>query len=87
MDISDWRKTIDSLDEQITTLLNQRAAAAIEIGKLKAINAAAIYEPQREQQVYAHVSAVNPGPLTNTELNDIYQRVMDVMRNKQRFNK
>jgi chorismate mutase len=84
MDISDWRIKIDSLDEQITALLNQRAAAAVEIGRLKSATAAPVYEPQREEQVYEHVSAVNPGPLTDTELNDIYQRIMDVMRAKQR---
>ncbi len=84
MEISDWRIKIDSLDEQITALLNERAAAAVEIGKLKSATSAPVYEPQREQQVYAHVSAVNHGPLTNTELNDIYQRIMDVMRAKQR---
>jgi chorismate mutase len=85
MDIADWRNKIDALDEQITALLNERAAAAVEIGKLKQTTSAPVYEPQREQQVYAHVSAINPGPLTNTELNDIYQRIMDVMRNKQRL--
>ena len=87
MEISDWRTKIDALDEQIAGLLNQRAEAAMAIGKLKSASAAPIYEPQREQQVYAHVSAVNAGPLTNTELNDIYQRIMDVMRAKQRFTK
>lgn len=84
MEISDWRSKIDELDEQITSLLNKRAEAAMEIGKLKMANAAAIYEPKREDQVYAHVAAVNPGPLTSGELTDIYQRIMDVMRNKQR---
>jgi chorismate mutase len=84
MDISDWRTKIDGLDEQITLLLNQRANAAVEIGKLKSTTAAAIYEPQREQQVYAHVAGVNPGPLTAAEITDIYQRIMDVMRAKQR---
>ncbi|MDE1154316.1 MAG: chorismate mutase [Acidobacteriaceae bacterium] len=84
MEIADWRKQIDELDEQITFLLNKRAACAVEIGKLKQANAAAVYEPQREQKVYEHVTAINPGPLTNAELDDIYQRIMDVMRAKQR---
>ncbi|MFC6646415.1 chorismate mutase [Granulicella cerasi] len=84
MEIADWRNKIDEIDEQITVLLNKRAECAVEIGKLKLANAAAVYEPQREQRVFEHVSAVSTGPLTTAELTDIYQRVMDVMRNKQR---
>lgn len=84
MEIADWRSKIDELDEQIVQLLNQRAAAAVEIGRLKQQNGAPIYEPNREQNVYAHVAEVNPGPLTSAQLQDIYFRVMDVMRSLQR---
>jgi chorismate mutase len=84
MDISDWRKKLDGLDEQIVQLLNQRAAAAVEIGKLKAKNSAPIYEPQREQTVFEHVRKVNPGPLSGAQVQDVYERLMDVMRALQR---
>ena len=84
MDISDWRKKIDELDEQIVQLLCQRAAAAVEIGKLKAKSSAPIYEPQREQAVFEHVRKVNPGPLTGAQVQDVYERLMDVMRALQR---
>ena len=84
MDISDWRDKIDGLDEQIVRLLSQRAAAAVEIGKLKAKINVPIYEPMREQTVFEHVRSVNPGPLTNAQVQDIYERVMDVMRALQR---
>ncbi len=84
MEIADWRKKIDGLDEQIVQLLNERAAAAMEIGRLKAANAAPIYEPSREQTVFEHVRAINPGPLSAAHLQDIYDRLMDVMRSLQR---
>jgi chorismate mutase len=35
MDIADWRKKIDELDRRLVELLNERAQAAHEIGKLK----------------------------------------------------
>ncbi len=35
MEISDWRKKIDELDEQIVRLISQRAEAAQAIGELK----------------------------------------------------
>lgn len=84
MEIADWREKIDQVDEQIVHLLNERAAAAVEIGKLKLERTAPIYEPQRESQVYEHVRSVNGGPLTGTEVQDIYERIMDVMRAKQK---
>ena len=84
MEIADWRSRIDGLDEQIVQLLNERAAAAVEIGRLKQKNSAPIYEPNREQTVFEHVRAVNPGPLTGGQLQDIYYRIMDVMRALQR---
>lgn len=80
MDIADWRLRIDELDEQIVKLLCERAACAIAIGEIKQGNAAPIYEPRREQQVYEHVRAVNPGPLKGVQVQDIYERIVDVMR-------
>ena len=84
MEIADWRKKIDELDEQIVKLLCERAAAAVAIGQLKQKTAAPIYEPNREQVVFAHVREVNPGPLTGAQVQDIYERIMDVMRALQR---
>jgi chorismate mutase-like protein len=84
MEIADWRKKIDELDEQIVRLLSERAAAAVEIGKLKASANSPIYEPQREQNVFEHVQKVNPGPLTGMQVQEVYERIMDVMRALQR---
>lgn len=84
MDIADWRTRIDELDEQLVMLLNRRAEAAVAIGTIKRESAAPIYEPKREQQVYEHVRGVSTGPLTTAEVQDIFERIMDVMRNKQK---
>jgi chorismate mutase len=84
MEIADWRKKIDELDEQIVKLLNERGAAAIAIGELKAKSDSPIYEPNREQVVFAHVRDTNPGPLSGVQVQDIYERIMDVMRSLQR---
>jgi chorismate mutase len=84
MDIADWRSRIDELDEQIVMLLSERAAAAVAIGKLKAEGGAPIYEPQREKTVFEHVRTINNGPLSGAQVQDIYERLMDVMRALQR---
>jgi len=84
MEIADWRTKIDELDEKIVKLLCERAAAAVAIGELKQKIAAPIYEPNRERVVFAHVRDVNPGPLSGVQVQDIYERIMDVMRALQR---
>jgi chorismate mutase len=82
--ISDWRKKIDLLDEQIVQLISERAQAAIAIGELKHKTSLPIYEPKREQSVFEHVRRVNQGPLPDTEIQHIFERIMDVMRALQR---
>lgn len=84
MDLSDWRRRIDELDKEILRLLNQRAEAAMEIGRIKEKSAAAIYEPDREKTILANLHAANPGPLTDDDLALIYSRIIQIMRDLQR---
>jgi chorismate mutase len=84
MDISDWRKKIDELDEQIVQLISRRAEAAKAIGQLKQSADLPIYEPNRETDVFAHVRACNPGPLPDSEMLHVYEHIIDVMRTLQR---
>ena len=84
MDISEWRKKIDELDRKLAALLNERAAAAVEIGRLKRNTSLPIYEPDRERAVIVNVQRSNTGPLTERDLVQIYERIMDVMRSIQR---
>ena len=84
MEISDWRRKIDDLDEQIVRLISQRAEAARAIGELKQKSNLPIYEPRREQEVFEHVRSKNPGPLTDIEMQDVYERIIDVMRGVQK---
>ena len=84
MEIEDWRKQIDEMDEQIVELISKRAQAAKQIGLLKRETTLPVYEPQRERDVFEHVKRINPGPLSNAEMLDVYERLIDVMRTLQR---
>ena len=84
MDIEDWRKKIDELDQKLVALLSERARAAVEIGKLKRDTSLPIYEPDRERVVFENVQAANRGPLPGRDLVRIYERIIDVMRNIQK---
>ncbi len=81
MDIAEWRKKIDDMDEQIVELISRRAEAAKAIGDIKRQSALPVYEPQREKDVFEQV---NRGPLDNAEMLHVYERIIDVMRTLQR---
>lgn len=84
MDIAGWRKQIDELDIRLVRLLNERAKAAQEIGKLKLGAKAPVYEPEREKTIFENVCRANQGPLPDGELRYVYERIIDVMRNIQK---
>jgi len=84
MDIAEWRKKIDELDRQLVQLLNERAQAAHEIGKLKRNTSMPIYEPDREKTIFENIRDANRGPLPDNELRQVYERIIDVMRNIQK---
>ncbi len=84
MEIPEWRTQIDGLDEEIVRLISKRAEAARAIGLLKRGSEMPVYEPKREQEVFDHVRAINPGPLGNAEMLHVYERIIDVMRTLQR---
>ena len=45
----------------------------------------AIYEPEREKQVFENVRLHNGGPLPDRDLLQLYERIIDVMRKIQRY--
>lgn len=84
MDIADWRRKIDDIDRKLVDLLSERARAAHEIGRLKREVGMPIYEPDRERKVFDNTKQANRGPLADRDLQRIYERIMDVMRQIQR---
>ncbi len=85
MDISDWRDKIDEVDRELVALLNRRAACVLEIAKLKQQRGMAIYEPQREEEIFRNTAAVNGGPLDHGALRRVFERILDEGRSIQRI--
>src|SRR5215471_14648883 len=80
MDIADWRRKIDELDRQLVKLISERAHCAVEIGKLKQHSDLPVYEPDRERVIFDNIARENSGPLSQVQLRQIYERLVDVMR-------
>ena len=78
------RVLIDDVDRRIVELLNERTRVVEEIGRVKREAELPIYEPKREDQVFANVDRSNSGPLTPDAVRRIFERIIDEMRNIQR---
>jgi chorismate mutase len=84
-DLGRCRERIDQIDRQILELLNHRTTIVEEIGRIKQALAMAVYEPKREDQVFANVVAHNTGPLSSEALRRIFERIIDEMRTVQKL--
>lgn len=77
------RARIDALDDQILSLLNQRARLALGIADEKRRRSLMVSDPARERQVIERLSAQNQGPLPAPSLERIYHAIMAEMRRLQ----
>ena len=76
MSLSELRKLIDHLDEQIVKLLNERTRHVLEIGAIKLKAGEEIYAPHRELAVLQRVCKLNAGPISEDSLRAIYREIM-----------
>lgn len=76
--LEELRNTIDRLDEQLVSLLNERAKVVEDVGRIKRSdkNAPPIYAPDRERMVLDKIKAHNQGPLPDRCLLAIYRELM-----------
>jgi chorismate mutase len=83
--LEEYRMLIDDVDRRIVALLNERTGVVENIGRVKRRAQLPIYEPRREEQVFANITAANQGPLTEGAVRRIFERVIDEMRTIQRL--
>ena len=84
MDIKRLRKKIDSIDDKILQLLNERIDVAKEIGKMKSAGKKDIYVPRREKNILKRLQENNKGGLPDKDLMDIFQNILKVSRSMQK---
>jgi chorismate mutase/prephenate dehydratase len=72
------REQIDSLDDQLLQLINQRAACAQEVARIKRETEGEthFYRPEREAQVLRRVLANSRGPLHSEEMARLFREIM-----------
>jgi chorismate mutase-like protein len=82
--LEEFRVMIDDVDRRIVALLNERTGVVENIGTVKRHANLPIYEPKREDQVFANVIESNRGPLSAAAVRRIFERIIDEMRTIQR---
>jgi chorismate mutase len=74
------RGRIDEIDCRIVALLNERADIALEIRGLKPKVNLSLYDPKREEEIFANLAKCNDGPLFDDNLREVYEAVLHVMK-------
>jgi chorismate mutase/prephenate dehydratase len=74
--IEELRTTIDSIDDRIVDLLNERSRVVLEVGRLKSGSNQRFHVPGRERQIFERLLNNNPGPFPNDALRSIYREVI-----------
>ncbi len=80
MSLSRLRRRIDALDGQLVRLLNRRARAVSAIGAWKRDRGVPVHDPRREQDVLRRARAANEGPLDDSTLVRMFERLIDEFR-------
>src|SRR5512135_453782 len=77
------RQEIDALDQELLRLLNRRQTLAQTIGRIKNREGQGTLDFQREEEVLAHLMHINPGPLSQTALRNIFREIISAAREVQ----
>jgi chorismate mutase len=85
LDIDEIRKEIDRLDRELLRIFNERASLALAIGEIKKEKGLPVYDPQREKLIFERMKAANPGPLEDSAIVRLFERVIDESRSLERL--
>jgi chorismate mutase len=83
--LEEFRVLIDELDRRLVDLINERTGVVEEIGRVKREAQLPVYEPKREEQVFANITGCNHGPISQEAVRRIFERIIDEMRTIQRL--
>ncbi len=76
MSLLDLRKSIDSIDDKILELLNERARYVMDVGRLKQAESREFHVPSREREIFERLTAANPGPFPNEAIRSVFREII-----------
>ena len=81
MTLDDLRVQIDSIDNTLLELYNERMELVHQVGELKNVTGAPIYRPEREQAILNRLKSQNKGKLTDDAIDALFVEMFAVARN------
>ena len=80
-DLKNIRDSIDSIDNQILSLISERAKLAIQAGQVKKDSSK--YKPARESSILNRLSELNEGPLDKNQIRNIFNEIISSCRSRE----
>lgn len=80
MELKKLRNKIDSIDEKMLKLLNERAQETIRVSKLKKKKNLATFSPEREATMLTRLKKMNKGPFKAKDIENIFREILSSSR-------
>jgi len=81
MTLDELRVKIDSIDDTLLKLYNERMELVHQVGEVKNTTGAPIYRPEREQAILNRLKSQNEGKLTDAAIDALFLEMFAVARN------
>jgi chorismate mutase/prephenate dehydratase len=81
MSLDELRQALDRIDNEVMSLLAQRASIIFQVADFKNQHGGPVHDPVREEAIIARLSDLNPGPLPAAAMGRIYRKIIEEMRN------
>ena len=75
------RDQLDSIDDQLLKLINDRMEVVHQVGELKAQSGGAIYRPERERAIIDRLDSQNDGKLNRAAIEALFLEIFAISRN------
>ncbi len=78
--VHELRERVDEVDQELIRALSERAHLVQEIMALKAEAGAPVYDPRREEEILRRAVELNPGPIYDSSMRDIFELILHRIR-------
>jgi len=79
--LKELRDKLDSIDNELLKLINERMDVVHKVGELKAQSGGAIYRPEREKAIIQRLDELNEGKLNRSAIEALFLEIFAISRN------
>ena len=83
LDLTQLREKIDSIDDQIVRLFEERMAVSEKVARFKIETGKPVFDPEREKQKLSSLSRQATGEFNSRGVYELYRQIMSISRKRQ----